>query len=73
MANFGGTFGKGFKKGKQPDFNDSFEADSRGSDFDRTNNDLAYMLNHPPSNNRKAGNNADNKNSRGPGTNPFQY
>jgi len=48
MANFGGTFGKGFKKGKQSDFNDSFEADSRGSDFDRTNNDLAYMLNHPP-------------------------
>ena len=45
-----GTFGKGFGKGTyKKGGNDSFEVESRGSDFDQTNNaDLAYMLNHPP-------------------------
>jgi hypothetical protein len=50
MANMSGTFGKGFGKAmKKKGANDSFEVESRGSDFGQTNNDdLAYMLNHPP-------------------------
>jgi hypothetical protein len=40
MANFGDTFGKA--KAKRQQFNESFEVESRDSDFDRTNfnNDL---------------------------------
>ena len=46
MANFGGSFGaKGFTSKRRDYEDDSIETDSRASEFDRSNNDLAAALN----------------------------
>ena len=57
MANFGETFGGrksagGFNKANKKNLNDSFDADSRASDYDRSHNhDMQAVIggNHKPS------------------------